>query len=111
AVLCAGSLMAVAVPTAGAAGVCSASTPQYCPAPVVSTTTATAITSSSAVLNGTVNANGAPTACFFDYGTSTSYSALTTPKSVGSGTTPVAFSAPINALAPTTLFHFQLICT
>jgi hypothetical protein len=110
-VLGAGALMVVSAPSAGAAGVCSPSTPQYCPAPQVVTTVATAITSNSAVLNGTVNPNGAPTTCFFEYGTSSSYSVITIPKGVGSGTASVPFSAAINGLNASTLFHFQLVCT
>ncbi len=101
---------ALSAATASAAGVCSASTPQYCPAPQVATLAATDITSTSATLNGGVNPNGAPTTCFFEYGLTTTYGMFTTPTRVGSGSTAIPFSAKINGLTPKTKFHFQLVC-
>ena len=96
--------------SASAAAVCSASTPQYCPAPVVTTGTATSITTSSATLNGTVNPAGTATSCAFAYGTTTTYGKATTLQSVGSGTSTVNVSAPITGLTANTTYHFILVC-
>jgi hypothetical protein len=96
--------------SASAAGPCSPSTPQYCPAPGVTTAAASAITTSSATLNGTVNPQGAPTECVYAYGKTTTYTASTSIQSVGQGTSSVAVPAPISGLSATTPYHFQLIC-
>jgi hypothetical protein len=93
-----------------AAGTCSPSTPQYCPAPSVTTGSATAITSHSVVLNGSAIPNGAPTTCTFAYGPTTSYGSFTKLQTIGSGSTAVAVAAPIDGLGSSTGFHFQLVC-
>jgi hypothetical protein len=111
AVLAVTVLVAIAASTASAAsGVCSTSTPQYCPAPVATTTAASSITTTSATLNGTANAQGAPTACTFAYGTTTTYSKSTTLQSIGSGTSSVAVTATITGLSANTPYHFELVC-
>jgi hypothetical protein len=79
-------------------------------APTVTTTAATAITSSTATLNGTVNPNGAATTYQFQYGLTTGYGSLApaSPGSAGSGTVAVNESAPITGLTASTLYHFRL---
>lgn len=104
------ALLSAFVPSASAAGVCSPSTPQYCPAPAAATTAATSVTTTSATLNGTVNPQGAPTYCLFAYGTTTGYGTTTPAQSLGSGTSAVAVSAPISGLTANTGYHFQLLC-
>jgi hypothetical protein len=104
-------LAALTGASASAAGVCSTSTPQYCPRPTVTTGPATNITSTSATLTGTVVANGAATMCTFQYGLTTAYGMLTALTAEGSGTTPVPVTATINGLSPKTTFHYQLVCT
>jgi hypothetical protein len=79
--------------------------------PTVVTNPATAITSTTATLNGTVNPNGQATTYYFQYGTTTSYGTNTTSTSAGSGSTAVAESANISGLAASTLFHFRLVAT
>lgn len=81
-------------------------------APVVTSAAATTVTSNSATLNGTVNANGASTAVTFQYGLTTSYG--TTITAIGSpvtGSSNMAVSLDINNLAPNTLYHFRAVGT
>lgn len=81
------------------------------PAPATVTTgSATSITASSAVLNGTVVANDTPTSCAFAYGPTTSYGSLTPAQPVPAGSSSVALTATISGLAPSTGFHYQLVC-
>jgi hypothetical protein len=80
-------------------------------APTVETKPASAVTQTTATLNGTVNPNGgAVSECTFDYGTTTAYG-KTAPCSAlpGSGTSPVAVSAAITGLAPNTTYDFKLV--
>lgn len=82
-------------------------------APVVTTGAATAVTSSGATLNGTVNPEGAATTYQFEYGTSTSYGSVApaSPGSAGSGSTAVAESAPVSGLTASTGYHYRLDAT
>lgn len=76
--------------------------------PVVNTTAATAITGSTATLNGTINAATLTVNSFFDYGTTTAYgtSLPGVPSSVsGSSTTPISLG--ISSLAPLTTYHYR----
>lgn len=110
-VLAAG-LVSAGVPALSAArgGPCSPSTPQYCPPPTVKTGPAQHGTSTSATLTGTVNPNGSPTSCYFEYGRTTRYGSITPTQNVGSGTKPVKVSATVSGLAPNTTYHYQLVC-
>jgi hypothetical protein len=82
-------------------------------APAVITTAASAITSSSATLNGTVNPDSANvTACTFEYGTSVSYGKTASCSSLpGSGSSAVAVSAAISGLAASTTYDYRLVAT
>jgi thermitase len=84
-----------------------------CSRPTVNTTTASSITTGAATLNGVVNADGVLVSdCHFEFGTSESYGAsvpCATPP--GSGTTPVAVSATVNELSPSTTYHFRAVAT
>ncbi|MCW4468069.1 lamin tail domain-containing protein [Flavobacterium sp. MFBS3-15] len=81
-------------------------------APTVTSSAATAITTSSATLNGTINANGATAAASFSYGLTTSYgsSIAATPSSV-TGTSATSISAPISSLSPNTQYNFRAVAT
>jgi hypothetical protein len=82
------------------------------PAPAtVTTTAASSITASSAVLNGSVNPGATPTTCSFAYGPTTSYGSATAAQQVPAGTTAITITATISGLAPATAFHYQLVCT
>ncbi|MEI7898101.1 MAG: hypothetical protein WCJ26_13765, partial [bacterium] len=80
-----------------------------CPAPTVITTAATAITSTTATLNGTVNANNTTTTVSFDYGLTTAYgtNVAGVPVSI-TGSVVTASLANIATLAPNTLYHFRI---
>lgn len=94
------ALLIIAAPAAVAAG-----------EPVLSTGNATAITSTSATLNGTVNPEGQATTYYFEYGTTTSYGSQTAASDAGSGTANVKVSAPSASLAPATTYHYRLVAT
>lgn len=80
--------------------------------PSATTRSATAISTSTATLRGTVDPNGAETTYWFEYSTENLLGALllkTTPqKSAGSGTSNVSVSADISALNPDTRYYFRL---
>ncbi|MBK7173456.1 MAG: fibronectin type III domain-containing protein [Bacteroidales bacterium] len=80
-------------------------------APAVTTLAATAITSTSATLNGTVNPSGLATTYYFQYGTTTSYGSVTSTISAGSGTSAVTVSANISGLITGQTYHFRLVAT
>lgn len=81
---------------------------KYDNSPSVVTQAATAITGTSATLNGTVNPNGLATNYYFQWGTTTSYGNTTATTSAGSGTASVAASAGITGLVTGTTYHFRL---
>lgn len=77
--------------------------------PVLNTQAATSVTSTGAVLNGTVNAIGYVTTVSFEYGPTTSYGSSVTavPSQVtGWVTTPV--TGTLTGLTPNTLYHYRL---
>jgi phosphodiesterase/alkaline phosphatase D-like protein len=93
------------------AGIVMANVPQ---GPTVTTGAASAITSTSATLGGTVNPNGLSTTYIFLYGTSSSLAGASQvgPYSAGSGTSAVAANANISGLTPnTTPYYFRLQAT
>jgi len=80
--------------------------------PTVVTNPATLITQSSAMLNGTVNANNISTTVTFEFGTSTAYgqtfTAIPSPVT-GNADTPVSYSA--GGLLPNSTYHFRAVGT
>ncbi|MBI2471289.1 MAG: carboxypeptidase regulatory-like domain-containing protein [Planctomycetes bacterium] len=77
-------------------------------APTITTTAATNVTSNSATLNGTVNANGLATTAWFQYGISTgSYSYTTATQSV-SGTSITTVSTGISGLLSNTTYYYRI---
>jgi hypothetical protein len=79
--------------------------------PVVTTQAPDSITTSSAVVNGTVNPNGAATTYHVDYGTTSSYGLSTPESSAISGSTPVAVKVTLSKLTQNTTYHYQLVAT
>lgn len=71
---------------------------------------ATAINSTTATLNGSVNPEGAATEYRFCYGTTTAYGskAPASPVAIGTGTAAVPVSQPLTGLVPNTTYHFQI---
>lgn len=79
-----------------------------CTAPSASTSAASGVTSTSAILNGAVNANNFSTAVTFQYGLTASYGSTVIPAQspvTGSSSTPV--SVTITGLLPNTVYHFR----
>jgi hypothetical protein len=78
--------------------------------PTVTTDPATAVTSVSATLNGTVNANNASTTVTFEYGTTIAYgTTVTANESPVSGTTNTAVTFNLTGLTPNQLYHFRVV--
>ena len=77
--------------------------------PTVITKEASSITGTTAILNGTVNANGETVNVRFEWGETTAYgnTAIATPATV-SGTTVISVSADIMGLTTGTTYHFRL---
>jgi hypothetical protein len=73
------------------------------------TGTASSVTTSSATLNGTVDANGRATTFYFEYGSSTSYGTQTAVKNAGSATTPQPVATGISGLQAGHTYHFRLV--
>ena len=79
--------------------------------PAAATRGATAITASSAQLNGTVNPNGTAATYHFEYGTTSGYGTSTSPQNAGSGTSPLAVNAAIAGLSAATTYHYRVVAT
>ena len=81
------------------------------PAPSVTTGPASAVTSSTASLSGSVNPNGAATSYHFDYGKSPIYGSQTAVVPAGSGTANIGASATLSQLASRTTYHYRLVAS
>ena len=77
-------------------------------APAVTTSAATTVTFTSAVVNGTVNPNGAATDVWFEYGITTDYTISTTAQTISSGTEDVVVSATISGLLVGATYNFRV---
>jgi phosphodiesterase/alkaline phosphatase D-like protein len=79
------------------------------PPPGAVTGTATAVGSTTATINGTIDTNGAATSWNVQYGTTTSYGVNTTAQTVANSAAPVPVVASLTGLAPLTLFHYRIV--
>jgi phosphodiesterase/alkaline phosphatase D-like protein len=79
------------------------------PAPDAVTGGAGGISSTTAILTGSVNPNGRPTTAFFEYGTSTSYGSRTASQNGGAGTSATNVSAQVTGLRAGQTYHFRLV--
>ena len=78
--------------------------------PTAVTNAATAVGSSTATLNGTVNAADESTTVFFEYGPDTNYGRVAfADQSPVTGLTNTAVSASINSLAPNASIHYRVV--
>lgn len=79
--------------------------------PTVVTGSSSAGEQTSATVTGTVNPNGSEvSACYFEYGTSTSYgSKVSCSQTVGSGEARVTVSATLSGLSPGTTYYYRVI--
>jgi hypothetical protein len=82
--------------------------------PAATSQAATAITITTATLNGSVNPGGVATTASFIYGTDpdlASGTTLTAGQAIGSGTDPVWIVAPLSGLVPGTTYYFRVVAT
>jgi uncharacterized delta-60 repeat protein len=86
-----------------------ASPPPSPTAPTVTTGSVTNITSTSALLAGTVNPNGTSTTCHFEYGLTNNYLQKTTETNVGSDSSVHPISVNITGLLPGKIYHYRLV--
>jgi hypothetical protein len=80
-------------------------------APVVTTGTASSIQFTSAVLNGTLIANGAAAAAWFQWGATTNYGSLTTSQELSQGTNLLTLALLASPLQPGTTYNYRLVAT
>ncbi len=76
--------------------------------PAVATGSPSSITTTSAILHGTVNPNGASTSYRFEWGLTTTYGITGAVRSAGSGTHTVPLAFKIGNLIPGTVYHYRL---
>jgi uncharacterized protein (TIGR02145 family) len=77
--------------------------------PIAVVSTATSITASSAILNGTVNANNSSTVVTFEYGSTTAYGTeITATQSPLTGNTVTSVSALVSGLSQGTTIHYRI---
>jgi streptogramin lyase len=77
--------------------------------PIAGARAPSALTATTATLNGVVDPQGSETSYHFEYGTSTAYGNSTGSVSVGSGTSQVAASQSISGLQANTTYHYRLV--
>jgi hypothetical protein len=79
--------------------------------PAVVTNPASAISNTSARLNGSVDPNGEATTWYFEFGTTTSYGTKTANTGGGAGNNPTNHSVTISGLATATTYHYRIVAT
>jgi phosphodiesterase/alkaline phosphatase D-like protein len=79
------------------------------PYAAVVTAAATAVGSTTAVLNGVVDPKGRATTWWFEYGTSTKYGSKTPVRDAGSGTTAITVATPVTGLQPGIRYHVRIV--
>jgi hypothetical protein len=77
--------------------------------PIVTTGPASSLTTSGAVVSGTVNPNGTSTSAYFQYGTTTSYGSVSGTQALGAGTSALAFSGTLSGLNAGTVYHYRAV--
>ena len=76
--------------------------------PTASTNSATNVDRTTATLNGNLNAKGADTNYWFEYGVDTNFGTLTQFKTAGNGTDAVAVSESLTDLHPLTKYYYRI---
>ncbi len=71
--------------------------------------TPSAVTTTGATLNATVNPQGGPVSVSFEFGPSTAYGQATAPQTIKPTDTATAFTAAIGGLAPATTIHYRAV--
>jgi hypothetical protein len=77
--------------------------------PEATTSPASTITSTSAMLNGTVNPRGLSTVVYFEYGATSEYGSTTARVNAGDGLTPNNHAVPLSHLDPGSTYHYRLV--
>lgn len=77
--------------------------------PSVDTLGVDQVSATGALLHGTVDPGGGPTAYYFEFGPTATYGQKTPAVTAGTGFGPVAVSAGIGGLTPDTLYHERLV--
>ncbi len=77
----------------------------------VTTLASTAISFSSATLNGTVNPKDLPTAAWFQWGTTTSYGNATSVTNLSAVNANLSVTRPLTGLTPGQTYHVQLVAS
>lgn len=77
--------------------------------PVVATLSASSVTSTSAILSGTVNPNGTSARCYFQYGPKTTYGSVTNALSINAGSSSYSVATSVTGLIPGSTYHFRLV--
>ena len=77
--------------------------------PLVTTLAATSITTTSAVLNATVDPNSTAAKAYFQYGTTASYGSFTPTNNLPATNVALAVSNPLTNLLPNTTYHFRVV--
>jgi hypothetical protein len=80
-------------------------------APIVTTGAASSITSSGALLAGTVNAHGLQTSYTFEYGPSNAFGSITAVANAGSTNGAQSVSLPVSGLAASTTYRYRIVAT
>jgi alpha-tubulin suppressor-like RCC1 family protein len=82
------------------------------PPPLVITLAATEVATTTAILNGSVNANGSDTAVSFEYGPTTAYgTTVAAVPATLTGTSTTSVRAALSGLAPDATYHFRVNAT
>ncbi len=80
-------------------------------APAATTTAASGVTATTAILNASVNPNGQATTAYFAYGPTTSYGSTTATQAIGAGSAVLPVSASLTGLAANATYHFRAVAT
>jgi hypothetical protein len=86
----------------------TASTAVAASSPSVKTGSATSVKETSAVLNGSINPNGATTKYWFEWGLSSSYGSTTAVHTLKAGIKAVSVHLTANGLSPDVTYHYRL---
>ena len=78
---------------------------------MVATLAATEITAVAATLGGLVNPQGAATWAWFQYGGDTNYGGVTSPRTLGNGSSALAVNNAVSGLVPGAFYHFHIVAT
>jgi hypothetical protein len=94
---------------AGTTALCSSAQAAAPPAPGAWTGGVSSVKSSSVIFHGSVNPKGQITSYVFQYGTSRSYGAQTSPVSAGNGTAAIKVTQAVGELQPYTTYHYRIL--